>query len=302
MHPTHSPSLTVPEAAHAAHVGPNGSDVRQAIGDDDIVVGDTDVGKLSPDAVRVTQDQRFTRRLSSRIEELLLAERRKDEFLAMLSHELRSPLTAIRHALGVLRMQSGEDVLVRDKMHELIERQVRHMGLLTAGLTDISRISRGHLRLQRERVDLRVVIGNAIETLESELKQRSQRLTSTWPDSPVWLHADASRLEQVFVNLIGNASKYTDAGGELASWMHTLGGHAFVRIRDSGIGIAPEALPHIFDLFMQADATAPRSRSGLGIGLALVRTLVELHGGSVTAASRGLGQGSEFTVRLPEDN
>src|ERR1700733_12093017 len=299
MHPTHSPSLTVPEAAHAAHVGPNGSDVRQAIGDDDIVVGDTDVGQLSPDAVRVTQDQRFTRRLSSRIEELLLAEYRKHEGLSMLSHELRSPLTALRHALGVLRMQSGEDVLVRDKMHELIERQVRHMGLLTAGLTDISRISRGHLRLQRERVDLRVVIGNAIETLESELKQRSQRLTSTWPDSPVWLHADASRLEQVFVNLLANASKYTDAGGDLALSVQTSDGHAVVCIRDSGIGIAPNVLPYIFDLFVQADEAAARSRSGLGIGLALVRMLAELHGGSVIAASAGLGQGSDFTVRLP---
>jgi two-component system CheB/CheR fusion protein len=236
------------------------------------------------------------------MEEILRAERHKDEFLAMLSHELRSPLASIRGALGVLRSQNGEGVLVRHKMHELIERQVRHMGLLTAGLMDISRISCGQLYLQRERVDLRIVVGNAIETLEPELEQRSQRLTSIGPDLPVWLQADANRLEQVFVNLIGNASKYTDAGGQLALWMHTLGGHAFVRIRDSGIGIAPEALPHIFDLFMQADATAPRSRSGLGIGLTLVRTLVELHGGSVTAASRGLGQGSEFTVRLPEDN
>jgi signal transduction histidine kinase len=301
MHPTHSPSLTVPEAAHAARAGPNGFDVRQAIGDDDIVVGDADAGKLSP-ILPVTQNERFMRLVSLRIEELLLAGRRKDEFLAMLSHELRSPLASIRCALGVLGRQSGEDVLVWNKMHELIERQVRHMGHLTAGLMDISRISCGQLRLQRERVDLRVVVGNAIETLESELKQRSQRLTSTWPESPVWLQADASRLEQVFVNLIGNASKYSDAGGDLAVWMHSLGGHAVIRIRDSGIGIAPEALPHIFDLFMQADATAPRSKSGLGIGLALVRTLVELHGGSVKAASRGLGQGSEFTVCLPEDN
>ena len=201
----------------------------------------------------------------------------------------------------MLRTQSREDALVQHKMHELIERQVRHMGLLTADLMDISRISCGHLRLQRERIDLRVVVGNAIETFESELKQRRQRLTATWPDSPVRLGADASRLEQVFVNLIGNASKYSDAGGDLAVWMHSLGGHAVIRIRDSGIGIAPAALPHIFDLFGQADAAAPRSRSGLGIGLALVRTLVELHGGSVTAASAGLGQGSEFTVRLPED-
>jgi signal transduction histidine kinase len=282
MQPTQSASLTAPEQTRA------------------FAVREADFGELTEDTFPVTQLS--TRPVASRIEELLLAERRKDEFLAMLSHELRSPLASIRSALDVLRTQGGEDGLVRRKMHELIGRQERHMALLTAGLMDISRIACGHLRLQRERIDLRVVVGRAIETLELELKQRCQRLTATWPDSPVWLQADASRLEQVFVNLIANASKYTDAGGELAVWMHALGGRAVVRVRDSGIGIAPEALPHIFDLFVQADATAPQSRSGLGIGLALVRTLVELHGGQVTAVSAGPGQGSEFTVRLPEDN
>jgi len=117
----------------------------------------------------------------------------------------------------------------------------------------------------------------------------------------VWLQADPWRLEQVFVNLLANASRYTDAGGELAVRVHTRDGQAVVAIRDSGIGVAPDALAHIFDLFRQADAAAPRSKSGLGIGLALVRTLVELHGGSVTAASAGVGQGSEFTVRLPRE-
>jgi signal transduction histidine kinase len=241
-----------------------------------------------------------------RIDELLAAARRKDEFLAMLLHELRSPIASIQNALDILRRQSSEAAMVKDavmqrRMHALIERQVHHITLLTGGLRDMSGMACGHLRLHRERLDLRVVVANAIETLESDLKRRGQRLEAAWPDCPVWLHADASRLEQVFVNLIGNASKYSDAGGELALSVHTSDGYAIARVRDTGIGIAPEVLPRIFDLFMQADAAAPRSRSGLGIGLALVRTLVELHDGSVSAASAGLGQGSEFTVHLPQD-
>jgi two-component system CheB/CheR fusion protein len=141
-------------------------------------------------------------------------------------------------------------------------------------------------------------VNNAIETLESDLNERSHRLATELPDTPVWLHADPCRLEQVFVNLVANASRYTDAGGELTVGMHAGEGQAVVRVRDSGIGIAPHALAHIFDLFKQANGADPRSKAGLGVGLAVVRKLVELHGGSVTAASAGLGQGSEFTVRL----
>src|SRR5580658_9157222 len=287
MHPTHTSSLTVPAAAQSAHVGSNGFDAGHAIN--------------GHNPARVTQSQRSAQVASSRVEELLLADRRKDEFLAMLSHELRSPLASILNALGVLRTANGEEVLVQRKMYELIERQVRHMALLSTALMDISGINCGHLRLSRERIDLRVVLGHAIETLESELKERHQQLTATWPDSPMWLHADAARLEQVFVNLIANASKYSYPGRDIVVQMQALGGHAVIGVRDSGIGIAPESLPHVFELFMQADSTAPRSRSGLGIGLALVRSLVELHGGSVTAVSAGIGQGSEFTVRLPQN-
>lgn len=184
-------------------------------------------------------------------------------------------------------------------MHELIERQAQQMAFLVAGLLDITRIVRGQLTLQRERVDLCTVLANAIETLEWNLKGRSHRLSVRLPEPCVWVIADVARLEQVFVNLLGNASKYTDIGGELELSMHTSNGAAVVRIQDSGIGIAPDVLPHIFDLFMQADTAAPRSGSGLGIGLALVRAIVESHAGSVTAFSAGLGQGSEFIVRLP---
>jgi signal transduction histidine kinase len=176
------------------------------------------------------------------------------------------------------------------------------MGKLIDDLLDVSRITHGHLHVRRERIDLRVVLSNAIETLESDIHERNHRLAATLPAAPVWLQADPCRLEQVFVNLLANAAKYTDVGGELAVCMHVRDGQAVVRIRDSGMGITPEVLPYIFDLFRQANEAAPRSKSGLGIGLALVRNLVALHGGSITAASAGAGQGSEFTVRLPAED
>lgn len=238
--------------------------------------------------------------LIAKIDELAGAARRKDEFLAILSHELRSPLASILYAIGVLRSRGGGDLTVQHGMHELIERQVRQMTFLASGLLDVSRITRGELQLQRERVDLRAVLSNAVETLEPALNQRQHHLSVTWPESSIWVLADAARLEQVFVNLLANASKYTDTGGALAVSTHASDGYAIVRISDSGIGIAANVLPYVFDLFMQADAAGLRSRTGLGIGLALVRTIVDLHGGSVTAASAGLGLGSEFTVRLPE--
>jgi signal transduction histidine kinase len=174
------------------------------------------------------------------------------------------------------------------------------MTRLADDLLDISRVNHGRLHLQRERIDLRVSVSNAIETVESDINEHHHRLTTSMPDAPVWLQADPRRLEQVFVNVLANACRYTDAGGDLAVWVHTRDGQAVVRVRDSGIGIAPDALPYIFDLFKQANEGDPRSRSGLGIGLALVRDLVELHGGSVGAASAGSGQGSEFTVCLPQ--
>ncbi len=187
-------------------------------------------------------------------------------------------------------------------MHELIERQVRHMALLVADLSDASRIACDHLQLQRARIDACAVLSKAIETSEPEFIQRNQRLSTGWPESVLWLSADPARLEQVFVNLLVNASKYTHAGGDIELLAYVENGQVVVRVRDSGVGIAPANLPHIFSLFMQVDAAAPRSGSGLGIGLALVRRIVELHGGRVGAESAGLGQGSEFTVRLPQES
>jgi signal transduction histidine kinase len=233
------------------------------------------------------------------IAELFGAHDLKDEFLAILGHELRSPLNAVRNAVRILSGESGQDPFLQKRMHALIERQVRHMTQLTAGLLDVSRISRGELRLQCEPIDLRIVLDQAIETMEPDLQHRGHRLATLRPETPVWLLGDADRLNEVFRNLLANASKYTPDGGDLVLSLRVRDDDAVVCMRDSGIGIAPEALPQIFNLFMQADQAAACSRSGLGIGLALVHTLVELHGGRVSAFSAGLGQGSEFTVWLP---
>jgi signal transduction histidine kinase len=232
------------------------------------------------------------------VEALALANRRKDEFLAILSHELRGPLASIHNAARVLRSQTSA-LATQRQMQALIERQVGRMTRLLEELLDVSRITSGHLHLQKERLDLRDVVSQSVETLEWDLRERNHRLAIELPDVPVWVEADAARLEQVFINLLANASRYTDAGGQLAVWVHTRERQAIIRVRDTGIGIAPEAMPHIFDLFRQGNAADPRSRVGLGVGLAVVRNLVERHGGSVTVASAGVGQGSEFTVRLP---
>jgi signal transduction histidine kinase len=300
MQPTHAASLTGAERTLGPLAARNALDARQAVDAGDIVVSDANGGSFMLTDPLVTRHNRPRRLARSRIEELITADRRKNEFLAVLCHELRSPLGSIQNAIVILRGRAGDDLALRLRMHALIERQVCQMTQLAAGLLDVTRITCGRLRLKRERVDLCVVVRAAIETLESDFTQRDHRVAATWPDAPVWLHADASRLEQVFVNLLANASKYTDAGGDLALSVQTGDGHAIVCVRDCGIGIAPDVLPYIFDLFVQADEAAPRSRSGLGIGLALVRMLAELHGGSVIATSAGLGHGSEFTVRLPQ--
>lgn len=246
----------------------------------------------------ITRQNWPLRQAQLQVEELASANRRKDEFLAMLSHELRSPLAAIHYAVRCLGKQAGEEP-TQKRMRALIERQLGRMSKLVDELLDVSRITNGRVNLLLERIDLRVIVNNAIETLQSDIDERNHRLTIELPDAPVWLQGDPARLEQVFVNLLANASRYTDAGGELTAWVHTKQAEAVVRVRDSGIGIAPGALPHIFDLFKQGNEGEPRSRAGLGVGLAVARNLVELHGGSVTAASGGTGHGSEFTVRLP---
>jgi signal transduction histidine kinase len=223
---------------------------------------------------------------------------RNNEFITVFSHELRNSLAAIRNAARILRMEtSAGPPAVKARL--LIERQVGQMTRLVEDLLDVSRVRSGQMALHCERVDLRAVAAHAVQTAEFTMQQRNHRMTTSFPNAPVWLHADPDRLEQVFVNLLFNAAKYTDSGGHVDLAVEREKGKAVVRIRDTGIGIDPDVLPHVFDLFVQADPSSRRADAGLGIGLALVRGLVERHGGRVSATSAGPGHGSEFTVRLP---
>jgi signal transduction histidine kinase len=217
--------------------------------------------------------------------------------MAVLLHELRSPLASIQNALAVLRLR-GKDESLQQRMHELIERQVRQIALLTSSQCQISEPGLAKLQLRWERIDLGVLLTRAVETAAPELTQRLNQLVVSLPESSIWVLGDAGRLEQVFVNLLSNASKYSEVGGRIAVSMHVLDGRAVVQVRDSGVGISAASMPYIFDLFVRADSAAVRKRSGLGIGLALVRSILDSHEGTVSAASEGAGRGSEFTVRL----
>ncbi|MFO0575140.1 MAG: PAS domain S-box protein [Polyangia bacterium] len=226
------------------------------------------------------------------------ADRRKDEFLAMLAHELRNPLAPIRSAVEVLRQLGGAAPrLVAARA--VIDRQIEQLTHLVDDLLDVSRITRGKIRLRRERVDLLGAVSRALESVRPLVAGRHQQLTVELPAEPLFVDGDVTRLCQVVGNLLHNASKFTDAGGQLSLRISRRGEAAEISVRDEGVGIAPEVLPRIFDLFTQADSSLDRAQGGLGIGLTLVRSLVELHGGTVEARSAGLGRGSEFTVRLP---
>ncbi|QQR44785.1 response regulator [Myxococcus xanthus] len=238
-----------------------------------------------------------------RANELAEMDRRKDEFLAMLGHELRNPLAAIMTAIGILeRRPTSDDKEAR--MRGIIQRQTNHLARLVDDLLDVSRITRDKVELRPGSVDLVPVLRQVLQIVQPMADSRGLGLDVSLPSGPLWLRADATRLEQVFTNLLDNAIKYTDAGGvHLRVEQEDVGGAALavVRVKDSGIGIPPEVLPHIFELFAQADTSLERSRGGLGIGLTLVRKLIQLHGGEVTARSNGPGHGSEFVVKLPLD-
>jgi signal transduction histidine kinase len=239
-------------------------------------------------------------RLLMQIDDLVAADRRKDESMALLLHELRSPLASIQNAVAVLRVRSKDEVL-QQRMQELIERQVRQIALLTASLGQMSGPRLEHRRPELQRIDLRTVLSRAAETVIPEFAERRHQLSIGLPESSTWVMGDAGQLEQVFINLLSNASKYSDVGGAILMSMQVDEGYAMVQVRDSGIGIAAASMPFIFDLFVRADAKAVRARSGMGIGLALVRSIMDSHHGTVTAASEGVGLGSEFTVRLKVD-
>jgi signal transduction histidine kinase len=224
--------------------------------------------------------------------------RRRDEFLAMLAHELRNPLAPILSAAQIMCMRQPDDPALR-RSCDVIERQCKHMARLLDDLLDISRVTRGKIELRPEAVELAPVVEQAVETSRPLVKARRHQLSTALPPEPVRLRADPTRLCQVVANLLINAAKYTPPGGRIWLTAGREGEQAVVRVRDTGDGIAPDMLSRIFEPFTQAGRTLDRSEGGLGIGLTLARRLVQLHGGSITALSEGPGRGSEFVVRLP---
>ena len=235
----------------------------------------------------------------SRAEQALKeADRHKDEFLAMLAHELRNPLAPIRNAVHLMKMKSLEDpqlLLSRD----IIDRQLIQLSRLVDDLLDVSRITRGKINLARQRVELHELVERAVETITPAIQARGHTLEVEVPERPLAIYGDPMRLTQALGNVLGNAAKYTDTGGRITVRVRRRRRDVEISVRDTGIGIVPEVLPCIFDLFTQVDQPSGRPQGGLGIGLALVRQLVEMHGGTVTASSAGPGKGSEFVIRLP---
>jgi signal transduction histidine kinase/CheY-like chemotaxis protein len=225
-------------------------------------------------------------------------DRRKNEFLATLGHELRNPLAPLWHAVKLQDLQETTDP-VSAQIRDITKRQVQQLIRLADDLLDISRIAQGKVELRKEPVDLATVLAQATQTSAPHLKARHHRFEFVAPTEPLWLEADPARLVQVLVNLLNNAAKYTEPGGQVWLTAEREGNEAVMRVRDTGMGIPPEMLPHVFELFTQGEWSADHAQGGMGIGLALVRRLVELHGGTITAASKGLGRGSEFVVRLP---
>jgi signal transduction histidine kinase/ActR/RegA family two-component response regulator len=226
------------------------------------------------------------------------AHRRKDEFLATLAHELRNPLAPIQNAAEIFHAQNTLGPALQ-WARDVIDRQVKHLARLVDDLLDLSRITVGKLELRRTRIDLKEVLRAALETSKPLLNAGGQQFQVQWPKQSIYLEGDLTRLAQVVANLLNNAAKYTDASGSIWCTADRQGSDAVISVRDTGIGIAPDLLPRVFEMFTQADGSLERTRGGLGIGLTLVQRLVHLHGGTVSVRSEGLGRGSEFTVRLP---
>jgi PAS domain S-box-containing protein len=234
-----------------------------------------------------------------RMEEALRdADRRKDEFLATLAHELRNPLAPIRNVLQILKMPRVDAATV-GRSRDMMERQVEHLVRLVDDLLDVSRVMRGKIELRRERVELATVVASAVETVQLLMDAQGHQLSVRLTADSLLIDADPVRIAQVIGNLLTNAAKYTEPHGRIWLTAEREGGMAVLRVRDTGIGIAPQMLPRIFELFVQVDSASTKAQGGLGIGLTLVKNLVEMHNGRVEARSAGLGQGSEFTVRLP---
>jgi CheY-like chemotaxis protein len=256
------------------------------------------VDRRSVERQRLRLLERLEREARLRADELAEMDRRKNEFLAMLAHELRNPLAPIRSALHLMSLP-GVDEGTASRARAMAQRQVAQLARLVDDLLEVSRITRGKIQLAPEEVDLETVMHRAVEAVRPIVEQHRHELEVSPPAEPIVLSADAARLEQILVNLLNNAAKYTESEGRIRLAADREGDEAVVRVRDNGIGIAEEMRPLVFDMFAQVDRSLDRSQGGLGIGLTLVRTLAELHGGRVSVASEGLGKGSEFVVRLP---
>ena len=229
---------------------------------------------------------------------LRAADRRKDEFLATLAHELRNPLAPMRTALEIMRLAPHNES-AREQAQQVLDRQLKQMGRLIDDLLDLSRISHGKLELRREHVTLRAVLESAVEITRPMIEAQGHALEIALPEERVYLHADPTRLSQVFSNLLHNAAKYTEHGGCIALGAQREGDNVIVRVKDNGIGIAPDNLLRVFEMFTQVGRSIEQSRGGLGVGLALSQWLVRLHGGTIAVKSDGVGHGTEFSVRLP---
>ena len=243
---------------------------------------------------KILRDMTDRKRAEQALQE---ADRHKDVFLATLAHELRNPMVPLRNGLQLLRLTTEPEA--REQARAMMERQLGQMVRLVDDLLDISRISRNKLELRKARIDLWAVVQSAVETARPQIEANGHTLTVTLPPSPVYLHADLTRLAQVFWNLLNNSAKYTEPGGRITLTAKVQGAEAVVTVEDTGIGIPAEALPRLFELFSQVDRNLDRAQGGLGIGLALVKGLTESHGGTVEVFGAGVGKGSSFVVRLP---
>ncbi len=246
----------------------------------------------------ITDRKRMEMQLLRQAEELQDAARRKDEFLAMLAHELRNPLAPLANTLEIIRLQSSSNSLIEDSL-DIARRQIQHMARLLEDLFDVSRITRGKVDLRKKTIDFNLIVAHAVEMAVPLVESLHHELTVALPPEPLRIDGDPTRLEQIVSNLLNNAAKYTERGGRITVSLTRENNQAVLRVQDSGIGISAEMQRHVFDLFVQADHSLDRARGGLGIGLTLVRSLVELHDGSISVHSDGPGLGSEFVVRVP---